>query len=107
MNRTKISAEVVAHSLSPQGGELISIFCTFPTIILAEINTHEMFRKSPSFLKDIPFDKVLKVVQNDPFIPIAWQKEHKGMQGIEYLTEKEDIEYAIGTWLHARDAAIQ
>ena len=38
MNRTKIEAEIVAHSLSPQGSELISVLCTFPRIILAEVN---------------------------------------------------------------------
>ena len=38
MNKTKISAEMVAHSLNPQGDELISVLCTFPRIILAEVN---------------------------------------------------------------------
>lgn len=35
-NKTTIKAEIVAHSLSPQGDELISVLCTFPRIILAE-----------------------------------------------------------------------
>ena len=102
-----IKAEIVAHSLSPQGNELISVLCTFPRIILAEVNTHRMLSKNTSSSRAIPFKKMVESVQNNPFIPIAWQKEHIGMQGTEYLTEKEDIEYAIGTWLHARDAAIQ
>lgn len=38
MNKTKINAEIVAHSLSPQGDDLISMLCTFPRIILAEVN---------------------------------------------------------------------
>ena len=33
-----IKAEIVAHSLSQQGDELISVLCTFPRIILAEVN---------------------------------------------------------------------
>ena len=41
-NKTTIKAEIVAHSLSPQGDELISVLCTFPRIILAEVNTHRM-----------------------------------------------------------------
>ena len=38
MNKTKINVEIVGHSLSPQGDELISVLATFPRIILAEVN---------------------------------------------------------------------
>ena len=107
MNKTKISAKIVADSVSPQGDRLTSLLITFPRILLSEINTHRMLSKNTSSSRAIPFHKMVKAVQENPFIPIAWQKEHIGMQGTEYLTEKEDIEYAIGTWLHARDAAIQ
>ena len=107
MNKTKINAQVVADSLDSRGNRLTSLLITFPRIILAEVNTHRMLSKNTSSSRAIPFKKMVESVQNNPFIPIAWQKEHKGMQGTEYLTEKEDIEYAIGTWLHARDAAIQ
>ena len=107
MIKAEIVAEIVGHSLSPQGDELISVLCTFPRITLAEVNTHRMLSKNTSSSRAIPFKKMVEAVQENPFIPIAWQKEHTGMQGTEYLTEKEDIEYAIGTWLHARDAAIQ
>ena len=75
MNKTKISAEIVAHSLSPQGDELISVLCTFPRIILAEVNTHRMLSKNTSSSRAIPFNKMVEAVQNNPFIPIAWQKE--------------------------------
>ena len=102
-----IKAEIVADSLSPQGDRLTSVLVTMPRIILSEMNTHRMLSKNTSSSRAIPFKKMVEAVQNNPFIPIAWQKEHNGMQGTEYLTEKEDIEYAIGTWLHARDAAIQ
>ena len=102
-----IKAEIVADSLSPQGDRLTSVLVTMPRIILSEMNTHRMLSKNTSSSRAIPFKKMVEAVQNNPFIPIAWQKEHIGMQGTEYLTEKEDIEYAIGTWLHARDAAIQ
>ena len=107
MNQTKIKAEIVGHSLNPQGDELISVLCTFPRIILAEVNTHRMLSKNTSSSRAIPFKKMVESVQNNPFIPIAWQKEHKGMQGYEYLVDEEDIEYAIGTWLHQKDRAIE
>ena len=107
MIKTQIHAEIVGHSLSPQEDELISVLCTFPRIILAEVNTHRMLSKNTSSSRAIPFNKMVEAVQSNPFIPIAWQKEHTGMQGYEYLVDEEDIEYAIGTWLHQKDRAIE
>ena len=99
-----IKAEIVAHSRNEQGDELISVLCTFPRIILAEVNTHRMLSKNTSSSRAIPFKKMVESVQNDPFVPIAWQKEHKGMQGSEYLVHTEANEE---DWLKARDYAIE
>lgn len=94
-----IKAEIVGHSKSPQGDELITVLCTFPRIISAEVNTHRMLSKKP-------FNKMVESVQNNPFIPIAWQKEHKGMQGTEYLVDRKH-ENAVYEWLKARDFAVK
>lgn len=102
-----IKAEIVAHSKNQQGDELISVLATFPRIILAEVNTHRMLSKNTSSSRAIPFNKMVEAVQNNPFIPIAWQKEHKGMQGTEYFTGRKDIKANEKMWLHARDYAIQ
>ena len=97
---------ITAHSLSPQGDELITVLATFPRIILAEINTHRMLSKNTSSSRAIPFKKMVESVQNNPFIPIAWQKEHTGMQGCEYFQEGE-YEAKERAWLRARDKAIE
>lgn len=110
---TKINAQVVAHSVSPQGHELVSILATFPRIILAEVNTHRMLSKNTASNRAIPFNKMVEAIQNDPFIPIAWQKHHSGMQGTEYFNThasitkdyNQDIHY--GFWMDARDEAIR
>ena len=86
-----IKAEIVAHSLSPQGDELISVLYTFPRIILAEVNTHRMLSKNTSSSRAIPFKKMVEAVQENPFIPIAWQKQHSGMQGIEYFENTKQL----------------
>jgi thymidylate synthase ThyX len=103
---TQINAKIVAHSLSKQGDELISVLCTFPRIILAEVNTHRMLSKNTSSSRAIPFKKMVESVQNDPFIPIAWQKAHSGMQGTEYITEENDSWEAKALWLRARNKAV-
>lgn len=46
-------------------------------------------------------------VEDDPFIPIAWQKDHKGMQGVEYITDPVKIDDCVETWLLARNKAIR
>lgn len=106
MTKAKIKAEIVGHSLSPQGDELISVLCTFPRIILAEVNTHRMLSKNTSSSRAIPFNKMVEAVQENPFIPIAWQKHHSGMQGNDYITGDYDIAMAQTRWLRARDEAI-
>lgn len=80
-----IKAEIVADSLSPQGDRLVSVLCTFPRIILAEINTHRMLSKNTASSRAIPFFKMVQSVYDNPYIPIAWQKHHAGMQGSEYV----------------------
>lgn len=100
-----IKAEIVADSLSPQGDRLISVLCTFPRFILAEVNTHRMLSKNTSSSRAIPFNKMVEAVQNNPFIPMAWQIDHKGMQGNEYL-EGIYAQRATDTWLNARNNAI-
>lgn len=55
----------------------------------------------------IPFEKIVDVVENDPFTPLAWQKHHKGMQGTEYITDPKQIKYKVDTWLNARDKAVE
>ena len=107
MNKTKISAKIVADSLSPQGDRLISVLCTFPRIILSEVNTHRMLSKNTSSSRAIPFKKMVESVQNDPFVPVAWQKHHSGMQGNEYITDSTIVEECISSWLAGRDDMIE
>lgn len=102
-----IKSEIVADSINTQGDRLISVLCTFPRIILAEVNTHRMLSKNTSSSRAIPFKKMLEAVENNPFIPIAWQKEHKGMQGSEYITDENTIKARRIQWLKARDNAIK
>jgi thymidylate synthase ThyX len=102
-----IEAKVIADSISPQGDRLTTFILTFPRIILAEFNTHRMFSRNSASSRAIPFEKMVKSVQENPFIPIAWQKEHKGMQGTEYITDENNISDCINDWLEARNNAIR
>lgn len=100
-----IRAEIVADSLSPQGDRLISVLATFPRIILAEVNTHRMLSKNTSSSRAIPFKKMVETIKENPFIPIAWQEDHSGMQGTKYLDPGFSTQ-ATTEWLKARDYAV-
>ena len=103
---TKISAEIIADSITPYGENLTTMRITFPRYILAELNTHRMLSKNSASSRAIPFEKMVKAVEENPFIPIAWQKDHKGMQGTEYLIDRKH-ENAVYEWLKARDYAVK
>ena len=67
-----------------------------------------MFSRNAASSRAIPFEKMVKMIKEDPFIPIAWQKDHKGMQGTEYIDPYTNDEcFPIGDWLEARDCAVK
>lgn len=106
MEKKKINAQIVADSVNPQGDRIITFLLTYPRFIHGELMTHRMFSRNSASSRAIPFEKMLKMVQEDPFIPIAWQKDHKGMQGTEYITDLHHSEVCREDWLAARDAAV-
>jgi thymidylate synthase ThyX len=101
----KIKAEIVADSINPQGDRITTYLLTFPRFILAELNTHRVFSKNSASSRAIPFEKMVKMVEEDPFVPIAWQKDHKGMQGTEYMIG-EDADQSKILWDVSKNEAI-
>jgi hypothetical protein len=101
-----IKARVIADSKDEKENRLTTIIGVLPRIVLAELNTHRMFSRNSASSRAIPFKKMVKMVEEDPFIPIAWQADHKGMQGTEYLTDLDDILGQTDSWLKARNEVI-
>lgn len=79
-----ISAAIVADSKDRRENRITTMEVVFPRMILAEFNTHRMFSRNSASSRAIPYKKMLKSVKENLFIPMAFQKEHKGMQGSEY-----------------------
>ena len=99
--------EIIADSLSPQKDRLTTFLVTYPRIIHAEMCRHRMFSRNTASSRAIPFKKMAKDVEENPFMPIAWQKAHKGMQGTEYITDSFWVELNTRNWLKAKDYAVQ
>lgn len=102
----QITAKIVADSINPQGDRITTMMVTFPRYILAELNTHRMFSRNSASSRAIPFKKMVESVKNNPFIPIAWQKDHPGMQGTEYFIDRQSSMLE-QVWLEGRDRAVQ
>ena len=101
----KINAQIVADSVNKQGNRITTFLLTYPRFIHGELMTHRMFSRNSASSRAIPFKKMVKMVEEDPFIPIAWQKDHKGMQGNEYLDF--NVPSCTGEWLRARSQAVR
>jgi thymidylate synthase ThyX len=100
-----ITANIVADSINSSGNRITTFVVHFPRIVLAELNTHRALSKNSASSRAIPLEKMLEMVKTNPFIPIKFQKDHKGMQGTEYY-DGEDHDKCIQDWLSARDAAV-
>ena len=107
MDKRKIKAEIIADSAYMAYMRVTTFMLTFPRFILPELNTHRVFSKNSASSRAIPSKKMLKMVEEDPFIPIAWQKEHSGMQGSEYFTDEKEISWFIMNHLKASKQAIE
>jgi len=122
MNEIKV--KIVADSVSVDTGKRItSIECTYPRIIHAEVMTHRMFSRNAASSRAIPNAKLIQSIIDNPFVPMAWQKKHKGMQGNEYFVDElvkdipnNSLNYETDTtviqqlnleWLRAKDLAIE
>lgn len=103
----EISAQIVADSINEFGNRITSFILTYPRFIHPELMTHRLFSRNSASSRAIPFEKMVEMVNDDPFIPIAWQKDHKGMQGNEYITGEKELKYRTDLWLQARDNAIR
>ena len=102
-----IYAKIVADSVNSKGDRITSFELNMPRIILAEFNTHRSICRNSGSSRAIPLKKGIEMVNNNPFIPISWQKDHKGMQGTEYFTDEEDIAINQRDWLRAKRSAVE
>jgi thymidylate synthase ThyX len=99
------ACKVLKDSISFTGIRLITLEVTFPRIVLAEFNTHRALSRNSASSRAIPIDKMIARVLEDPFIPVWWGKNQKGMQASEELAGDARKE-AEGRWLDARNNAV-
>lgn len=104
-SQSTIRAKVICDSVNPLGVRLTTMEWTYPRCIHSEIMTHRMFSKNSASSRAIPMAKMIERVETNPFFPIHWGKNEKGMQANEELAESQKL-LAAQRWLEARDAAV-
>lgn len=101
-----ISAKIILDSISPYGDRLTTMEVVMPRIILVEFNTHRAFSRNSASSRAVSISKKIEEVLENPFIPLSWGKNQKGMQSIEELDEVLS-ETADSYWLESRDASVR
>lgn len=100
-------AKMILDSINDSGNRLRTMTLTYPRIVHSEFMTHRMFARNAASSRAIPFSKMTAAVMDDPFIPIEWGTEQRGMQGGPPLPDGALKDEAIRAWLQARDAAVE
>lgn len=101
-----ISAKIIQDSINSfNNSRLTTFILTFPRIVLSEFNTHRMISKNSASSRAIPYKKMLKMVKENPFIPLNFQEDHSGMQGAKNITGWK-LKLVQFLWLRARDCAV-
>lgn len=100
------TAKVVAASINMFEKEIVTYQVTAPRYILAEFNTHRVFSRNSASSRAIPFVRMVKALEANPYIPFVWMKDHKGMQGTDFIEDEDMIKLRVGQWERARMSAI-
>jgi hypothetical protein len=97
-------AKIIADSMC-NGHRLTTMQLTHPRIVHAEFNTHCMFSRNASSSRAIPFNVTVQRVHSDPFVPVEFGVNQKGMQAKEVLSGWK-LEEARKRWLRACELMI-
>lgn len=84
-----VSATVIAHSVSEDNKEMITLEIEYPRLILSELNTHRQLSKNSSSSRAIPVKKVNEMISESPAMPVRFGQHQVGMQdrGVAYDEE--------------------
>ncbi len=97
------SVKILADSKNPIGGRLITMVLTYPRCVHSEFMTHRMFSRNAASSRAIPVAKMLAEIKQDPFIPLVWGRNQRGMQAGKEHDKPAQCEIV---WLRACRAAL-
>lgn len=84
------ACKIIADSVNHYSGSRLTTFeITFPRFLLAELNTHRTLSRCSASSRAIPVAKRIAAIEADPFIPLSFGKNQKGMQATDELEAAE------------------
>lgn len=99
---SRITATVIADSISTFGNRITTLQLKYPRFIHSEFMTHRVFSRNSASSRAIPVAKMIEQVQNDPAMPIYWGLNQPGMQASK---EHDDPAAARAAWQYAAQTA--
>lgn len=99
------------HALDPSK-RIDTLLLRYPRCIHSEFMTHRMFSRNASSSRAIPVEKLIQDVMDDPFVPLYWGKNEKGMQANEETNERVTVRgykddcACTKAWLYGRDEMV-
>jgi thymidylate synthase ThyX len=104
-SKDKITAKIIADSVSAQGTRMTTMEIEYPRFILAELNTHRMLSKNSASSRAIPVKAMHEHIQASPAEPVYWGKNQAGMQAKIEIGDHE-LEEAKYLWMKAKEDAL-
>ena len=101
-----IEAKIIKDSIH-NGKRITTYILKYPRFIHAELMTHRLFSRNSASSRAIPHNKTIDSILNDVCEPIAWQKNHKGMQGTKYFESEEEISEIKELWKQHREFSVE
>ncbi|WKV20501.1 putative FAD-dependent thymidylate synthase [Pseudomonas phage 16Q] len=99
-----ITAKIIAHSIAPNGQQIVTFELEYQRFIHAEFLTHRLFSRNAASSRAIPVKTIIDQVKNNPAMPIHWGLNQSGMQAKEALSRPLEIS-ARWLWRQAAEVA--
>lgn len=82
-----ISAKIIAHSIAPNGQQIVTFELEYQRFIHGEFLTHRLFSRNAASSRAIPVKTIIDQVRNNPAMPIHWGLNQSGMQAKSVLSD--------------------
>lgn len=100
----KITAKVIADSISRAGVRIITMELEYPRFIHSEFMTHRVFSRNAASSRAIPIDTMMKQVELKPAMPVHWGLNQSGMQANNEV--KVSKKKCVDAWCDAAESAV-
>lgn len=113
--KPKITAKIVADSISQEGYRITTYELEYPRFVHAEFMTHRLFSRNAASSRAIPVEKQIENIRKWTACPAHWGANQSGMQADKECDEYVDLShfdweldqvYKEDAWMIARDLAL-